>query len=118
MNRIIETESPELFTQEIEKLNKCTFGQLLKKLENHAISMTDETKKILKKALEKRNLLVHNFFHTHNGKLGDISEHCIMRDELVEMTKLFKSIYDKFYQESYRNLKNLGLTQENIENLL
>lgn len=103
--------------QEIEKLNKCTFGQLLKKLGNHA-TMNDATKKILAEALRKRNLLAHEFFHSHQGKLGDISENKIMRDELGKMRDLFKSIYDILRQESYGNLKKLGLISESTEKLL
>jgi len=94
--------------QEIKKLNKDTFGQLLKKLKNHA-TMNDATQKILEEALKKRNLLAHDFFHSHQGKLEDISKHKIMKDEIVEMRDLFKSIYDKLNQESRRNLRNSGL---------
>ena len=95
-------------SQEIKKLNQCTFGQLLEKLGNHA-TMNDKTKKILDKALIKRNFLAHNFFHSHLGWMRDISEHDMMKNELGEMRDLFKLIYDKLYQESYRNLKNIGL---------
>lgn len=95
-------------SQEIEKLDNCTLGQLLKKLKHHAV-MSKEMEKILSKALEKRNFLAHSFFHSYVGWLGDISKHNTMREELEKMRDMFKFIYDKLYRESYRNLKKIGL---------
>ncbi|MFH1777707.1 MAG: hypothetical protein ABH952_09160 [Candidatus Omnitrophota bacterium] len=103
--------------QEIEKLNECTFGQLLKKLKKHA-TMNDTTRKKLELSLERRNFLAHNFFSSYQGRFDNLSEHKIMRCELIKMRTLFKFIYDKLHQESYRNLKNIGLIRENIEEFL
>ncbi len=103
-----ELPTIERMSQEIEKLNKCTFGQLLKKLQNHC-AINDKTAKILDEALKMRNLLVHSFFHSHYGWPENISEQGIMRNELNEMRDIFRLIYDILYRESYRNLKNIGL---------
>ena len=103
-----ELPTIERMSQEIEKLNKCTFGQLLKKLKNHC-TIDDKTAEILDKVLKKRNLLAHGFFHSHSGWLNNISEHRIMKNELGKMRDMFRAIYDKLQQESHRNLRNIGL---------
>jgi hypothetical protein len=102
-----------------EKLDRKTFGSLIKELkkEFHIESSLEDG---IESALLKRNYLAHNFFAAHQGKLDDSGELKLMTNELSEMSDQFSMLFKTLREEATSLLRQIGFLKrdETIEDLL
>ena len=108
------TLTRELIEQLFETMSAKTFGQLLREARN-LVGMPEDLDTRLRKALRKRNRLVHNFFVAHSENFLSQAGRRLMITELREMIGLFSST-DKALDRVYLPLwGRLGITEERIE---
>jgi hypothetical protein len=103
--------SEEDVQESIKRLNKMTFGTLVRKLKETAI-MDTTSENLLQEALDERNFLSHHFFDVYQGKLDDLKTHKIMRERLSNMKEIFNEIFDGFHKEHFRIMKTIGVWNE------
>ena len=108
---IYELASEEIIHETIRKLNKITFGTLIKKLKTTGIMDTDSGE-LLQEALDERNFLAHHFFDHYQGKMNDLETHKIMHERLSNMKEIFTDVFDGLHQENLRIMKIIGINNE------
>jgi len=106
--------SPDSREHFFEEAFSKTVGSLLQLLRNH-ISVPPNLDLTLKKTLEKRNWLAHNYFWERAGEIVTTRGRENMIKELTELSDYFSridehlvSIYDKW-------AKKVGITPETLE---
>ena len=96
-----------------EGINKNTFGRLLGMVKKE-LSTSDEVLVELKKALDKRNWLAHDYFFDSIGEFHTKSGRMKMIKELTELIKLFNK-WDQFIEGVYLHTwQQHGLTEEAV----
>ena len=64
-DNLIDAKNPERARAVLDSINRRTFGQLLKSLNNQTQSL-DKLNDLMLKALDERNRLFHSFYLSHN----------------------------------------------------
>jgi len=112
----LKLPSEENIQNAIEKLNKMTFGTLIRKLKGEAAAVIDTaSESLLQEALDERNFLAHHFFDAYQGKLDDLKIHEIMRERLSNMREIFEEIFDGLHKENFKIMKAMGICDEEGE---
>lgn len=89
----IEIEkNPARATALLNKINRQTFGQLLKSLKNK-ISSFDALEALLWKALEERNRLQHSFYRQHNFRRNSDEGRALMLSDLESIHNTLLNAY-------------------------
>lgn len=105
-----------LFSTE-QSLSKRTLGQLISQLRTK-INLDSKYEEMLTTALEKRNYLMHHFFHHHAYNIPVKSGQDLMIDELDEISNILDSC-DKMMQIiTAMFAKVCGISDEAVEAVL
>jgi hypothetical protein len=71
----------ERATELLGRINRQTFGQLLKNMKRHTQAL-DQLEPLLSAALEERNRLSHHFYRQHNFRRNTDAGRALMLDDL------------------------------------
>ena len=115
----VETTNPKTMTKnDYDRIVKDyltkTFGTTLKKL-NKIIEIPDKLEEILKKSVEKRNWLAHNYFWDRASHFNREDGKNYMIKELLEMIDFFEKLDNKISEINTNWIHKLGISEEWIE---
>ena len=86
----------ECATELLRRINRQTFGQLLKNIQRHTQAL-DQLEPLLSAALEERNRLSHHFYRQHNLHRNTDAGRALMLDDLEAihstMMKALKALH-------------------------
>jgi len=100
-----------------QSLSKRTLGQLITQIKSK-VSLDEKYEKMLTVALEKRNYLMHHFFHHHAYNIPVKSGQELMVDELDEISNILDNC-DKMMQIiTAMFAKVCGISEEAVEAVL
>ncbi len=100
----------DTFEKIFYEFDKKTLGQLLEAARKTTI-IPENLDELLQKVLDKRNYLVHSFFHYHSEDAISQSGRRSMVDELAELIDLFRTVDPKL-EEIYLPLwENHGVDE-------
>jgi hypothetical protein len=89
---LIAEPNPERATELCDKVNRHTLGQLIRNLNNTALSL-DAMDALLTRGLQERNRLFHSFYRQHNFRRNSDEGRTLMLEDLNAMHSNLLSAY-------------------------
>jgi hypothetical protein len=105
---LFASDKGELATEILEKINKSTFGELIRKLAK-AARFSGDSELLLANALAERNRLFHSFYRKHNFRRNSDEGRAKMLEDLQRKHKVIIAAYTAVMRLSGIDLDNANV---------